>query len=436
MDDKQEAYSMDLILSLSELYHKLIALDDSSLSNPKSVAADIKEFRDTIRRLKLQDSYHRVGGKLTQLHSTFIHSEAADVKRLRKNLPDLVREVRCVMVSVQGEAERQILYPVIPGSSFTRFEAPDFMDPPIPLIVERFLEHARQCWVVGFEPAAVMHTLLATEVLTRHFCRTAYKKFLYRKTWGDVVRELPESALKDLLNHIVDDYRNKIMHGKCEVDFAMAIDVFADCAMASEDMIAVLRKSEGVRSTPLDSEQDAIMMTVSCIKYKYETQETLIQILMGISAKHIQANDWDELPTFGVFRDCSYPWVQDKVDWLRHNHRLGVKYEKHKNHSYIDYADDSVRRETNSFWATKLLVWADQKNTQGWLKFLDWILKLPKGVKKAFLEKICADSRVDLDDVLEYWFERESEGRNRTEINKTRQTLGLEAIPHSRYIGN
>jgi hypothetical protein len=437
MDNEQESYSMDLILGLAEQFHRLVVLDESApLTSPPEgtcVLSDIEEFVKKLIDLQLQDSYHLAGERLGRLKAELRYTDMEVLDGHRESLLQAVAEV---MDMVRSEAENRKLYPVINEYRFHRFEAPDFMDPPIPLSVERFLEQARQCWMVGFESAAVMHTLLATEVLTRHFYSIEYENGSEGQTWGEVVGNLAASNLRDLLDHIVKDYRNKIMHGELEVHRDMAMEVFAECAKASDDMVAMLRENDRVRSAPTETEQKAILLVARYIIHKQVSQETLIQVLLGISTEVIQDQVWNQLPAYGALEDNSFRWVQDKVDWLRNNHKLSVSYNIHTNQSYIDYANDEVREEISQLFVDELMRLLYNEDEDGLQDFYAWVLKSPKGVKNAFLDRVRQDDLIELGDVLEYWFKREPVKKTRSKINETRQAMGLEPISHSSYTGD
>jgi hypothetical protein len=426
---EQRVYKLETILSFAERLFTLHGIDEnaplSSSDSETGVLEEIRVIRQDLADLELREADVQSHDLLSDLLAQMQFSDKSTVNGFLDELRARLGELRS---TVEQEAEQRSLYFVIPGYHFLRFQAPELMDPPIPLRVERFLDEAERCWDVGFELATVMLTLVATEVLNRHHYRTVVnpQEEKVQQTWGNLIKLYPESELRDHLDTVVE-HRNQAMHGRLEVDERDAIEIIEQCAHVSNQLVDSLRASDEVRCPPNTEEFDVILGAASCVIGK-ASPETLVRILKGEEDQTIVDHGWVALQDFGALKDYSFPWIDDKVRWF-FNHRYLKKDYDHG--LKIHYDKGETKKRAMSLWVERLFsefeeCIGDESPQQAWTS----LSALPRYIKRMLLKTVSSEIRHDFAPILYAWFEQEGDKCVRRAINSTLQGLDLQPLRH------
>jgi len=227
----------------------LISLEEES----PGVIASLNFLLGSLERFELQDSDELARMTLRPLIFRLEVLCDIDGKTLGENTSRLRRVLEELFESLRAETSHQHIYPVTPSKHIdvdqliddpsSLFELPDLLDPPLPQEFDGQLREAGRCLAVGFEYAAALFTLLATETILKYYYEIVTGRSPGKRTWGKICNELREPKHKcprlinKYLKHIVNNYRNPAMHAQLDIDGKTAIDIWKTCADVAQEMI-------------------------------------------------------------------------------------------------------------------------------------------------------------------------------------------------------
>ncbi|MCI0396949.1 MAG: hypothetical protein L0322_18690 [Chloroflexi bacterium] len=180
----------------------------------------------------------------------------------------LSQSIQPLWEKVDFEARQKLAFPIRQTSS-SIYLAEHFVDIPerlfgltfvlqpddLPPAVQSNLIEAGRCLAVGFAPAAILFTCLATEVIVKYY----YKQLTGEEpktdkgqpmTWGQINHSLDEknlcpTGLIQDLKSIVVNYRNGAMHATLDYYDGVEVDVWNLCRDTVQQMIDDL-ESKGI----------------------------------------------------------------------------------------------------------------------------------------------------------------------------------------------
>jgi hypothetical protein len=231
----------------------------SSNEGDWGVIDGLKALQSALERLELQDTDDQFRLRISPLvfRLEVLYDKCGETM-LGDNILDLRDGLECLFGVVREEASCRDVYLVTPSKSLDLdrlidepgryFGLPDLLDPPLPPEVDSSLREAGRCLAVGFGPAVVLFTLLATEAILRYYYERVTgepvpEKLNWKPGWGWFCKKLSRSVHQcpqlviELLSRIKDDYRNLAMHASLEMEGGMALSVWGICSRTVREMM-------------------------------------------------------------------------------------------------------------------------------------------------------------------------------------------------------
>lgn len=248
--------------TLHELEHcpadALLGTSDTE-PGPPGVIERLDNLMYDLEQLELMDTDGLARMTVRPLIFRLQRAHARGERQLGGYAAELHRVLRDLSAALHREAFEMYTYPVRPITAFLverlvdepsrLFSVPDVLEPPLPTRVDDVVREAGRCLAVGFEAAALLFILQATELIVGYYYERVtgraprHKSSVRPMAWGAMNSALarpeyacPSSLISDL-KHIVRDYRNPAMHGRLELTEGIAVKVWALCSDAVYQMI-------------------------------------------------------------------------------------------------------------------------------------------------------------------------------------------------------
>lgn len=212
----------------------------------------LEKIRDLLPDFELKDSYNLARLRLNLWIGRLKRAQSQGQTTLDGHAGGLQKVLEDINDSIFSEGANLYLFLARPFSSYDMekfietprqmFNLPDYLDPSLPIEVERLVTQAGWCLAVGFGSSAVLFTLLTTESILRYF----YEQLLEQpprfnngdiRPWKNMTKRLKNETkcparLIEELNDLCVEYRNPAMHGRLDVDQDEVFAVWNRCSDA------------------------------------------------------------------------------------------------------------------------------------------------------------------------------------------------------------